>query len=285
MKLIFDEITDNKINKDEQLPLMTSNFFYSYIQNYFNFQLLNQNNEKLNLDNNTLLNINNLLFDIINKILLTNYNMSNDNKLTTNALSLLSNNPIFNSKNDNKPNKFRGRVSVIVAGGESSKLKKVVSKRNSLLIKNINDRRRSSVRVLSQFKIENESSSSAFKKSLYNKNNVNDRPNSFDIANTNVVVEENKRVSAFSPNKKKEKKEDENNAKKEDENNEKKEDENNEKKENINEKKEDENLNEKKEDQNDIKAEIISNSSSSKSESNEEENKDIIISNLAAKKK
>ena len=274
MKLIFDEITDNKINKNEQLPLMTSNFFYSYIQNYFNFQLLNQNNEKLNLDNNTLLNINNLLFDIINKILLTNYNISNDNRLTTNALSLLSNNNIFNNKNDNNKNKFRARVSVIVAGGETSKLKKVVSKRNSSLIKTINDRRRSSIRLLTQIKIGNESSPN--RKSLYNKNNTNDRPNSFD--NVKVIEEENKRVSSFSPNKKKEKKEDEKiNEKKEDEKiNEKKDEINNEEKKDENEKKEDEN--------NEIKAEIISNSSSSKSDNNdEEENKEIIISNLAAK--
>ena len=262
MKLIFDEITDNEIKKDEQLPLMTSNFFYSYIQNYFNFQLLNQNNEKLNLDNNSLLNINNLLFDIINKVLLTNYNMANDNKLTTNALSLLSNNNFFNNnnaKNDNKSNKrFRGRVSVIVAGGDTSKLKKVVSKRNSLLIKGINDRRRSSVRLLSQFKIGKEMSS-AQKKSLYNQS---ERPLSFDNNNANNEGVDLKK-SAFSPNKKND------------------ENENNEKPNNLNEKKDEE----IKEEKDNVNAEIISNENSSKSSdsNDEEENKDFIISNLAAK--
>jgi hypothetical protein len=139
--------------------------------------------------------------------------MANDNKLTTNAISLLANNNLFGGNNNTKNEKrnrnknFSGRVSVIVAGGEPSKLKKIVNKRNSLLIKNINNRRRSSVRLFTQVNIGDKKNTNTMVKSLYNNNNSSgDRPKSFDVNDfNNKIIEDNNKISAFSPKKKSEK--------------------------------------------------------------------------------
>ena len=88
---IFVEQYFRKTNNSNKnlLDIITINLFFQYLDFYFSNQIINQGYLKLLLDNKSLYKMNNYLFSIVNDILSENQDISKENVINANAVSLL----------------------------------------------------------------------------------------------------------------------------------------------------------------------------------------------------